>query len=98
MREIGKAVLQYSHCTYDTARALGERAHKRATRGVQAGVHRRRRAGALGTVPTIWRWGACDTASWGLRHGAGLATTQPHVRGLCALAGPDWVLGAPDSL
>ena len=37
VREIGKAVFQYSHCTCDTARALGERARRRAAQGVQAG-------------------------------------------------------------
>ena len=32
------------------------------------------------------------------RHSARQVVTRPRTRGLCALAGADWVLGAPDSL
>ena len=58
VREIGKAILQYSHCTYDTAQAgaLGAGragAQARGTRGAGAAWRAAQRAGVC-----AWR---CDT-------------------------------------
>ena len=58
VREIGKAVLQYSHCNCDTVKALGA--------GARHGARRRRRAGALG-ARSARALGACGRWASGAR-------------------------------
>ena len=80
---MGRAVLQYSHCTSDTAPKLG-------ARGEQA-----RRPGHTGRKRARWRWeagargcwdagakhgrraGRCDTAAGAATRPGGPATTRP---------------------
>ena len=75
VREIGKVVLQYSHCTCDTTRALGARAPRGAARGVQGSWAQR--AGARAR-----RLCAAIRLARHPRHGAGQAATLPHARSL----------------
>ena len=91
MREIGKAVLQYNHCTCDTAQALGAQARALGA-GARHGALRRRRARrrrALGErvrMHNVQRR-THGAAAWQPRAATrpgGPATTRPSVRGLGA--------------
>ena len=63
---MGRAVLQYSHCTSDTASRLGARGAQ-ARRAGHAG---RRQARGRWAAPARGRWAAWARGRWALRHGS----------------------------